>query len=196
MILPEQAPSRVRGGFRAFYSDEGGHPGIVAVVKARFPAPTAFLIPFTLAKARSDFEERVYLGPKRKTKPRGTRVRTVAKTTLHDLRHTFGTSAARHGIPLRTIMEWMGHEDIKTTMILVAVWSKLIFLGLLIGLGYLAIGVYCIYKAPILLIPLGLVLVLIYIVYRRDLPPEERTHHRFRELLKNPPFDNEWGNFG
>lgn len=116
MILPEQAPSRVRGGFRAFYSDEGGHPGIVAVVKARFPAPTAFLIPFTLAKARSDFEERVYLGPKRKTKPRGTRVRTVAKTTLHDLRHTFGTSAARHGIPLRTIMEWMGHEDIKTTM--------------------------------------------------------------------------------
>jgi hypothetical protein len=57
-VGPEQPPSLVRGVFRAFYSDkaffpgEGDHPGIVAVVRARVPAPTMFVIPFTLEKAR------------------------------------------------------------------------------------------------------------------------------------------------
>lgn len=41
----------------------------------------------------------------------------VRKVTFHELRHTFGTTCAAAGIPLRTIMEWMGHQDIKTTMI-------------------------------------------------------------------------------
>jgi hypothetical protein len=55
---PERPPSLVRGVFRAFYSDEGflpdegDHPGIIAVVKARIPAPTSFVIPFTLAKTK------------------------------------------------------------------------------------------------------------------------------------------------
>lgn len=38
-------------------------------------------------------------------------------TRFHDLRHTFGTTCAAAGIPLRTLQEWMGHVDIKTTMI-------------------------------------------------------------------------------
>jgi hypothetical protein len=60
MAQPEQPPIRVRGFFRAFYSDEaffpdeGDHPGIVAVVKARAPAPTTFVIPFTLAKTQRE----------------------------------------------------------------------------------------------------------------------------------------------
>lgn len=37
--------------------------------------------------------------------------------TLHDLRHTFGTRMAAAGVPLRTIQEWMGHADFKTTQI-------------------------------------------------------------------------------
>jgi integrase len=37
--------------------------------------------------------------------------------TFHDLRHTFGTQMAAAGVPLRTLQAWMGHEDIKTTMI-------------------------------------------------------------------------------
>lgn len=45
------------------------------------------------------------------------KTRTVPALTFHDLRHTFGTTCAAGGIPLRTIMEWMGHKDIKTTMI-------------------------------------------------------------------------------
>lgn len=35
----------------------------------------------------------------------------------HLLRHTFGTMLATRGVPLRAIQEWMGHKDIKTTMV-------------------------------------------------------------------------------
>lgn len=34
---------------------------------------------------------------------------------FHDLRHTFGTTAARHGFPVTTIQAWMGHSDLRTT---------------------------------------------------------------------------------
>lgn len=37
--------------------------------------------------------------------------------TFHDLRHTFGTRMAAAGVPIRTLMEWMGHRDLKTTLI-------------------------------------------------------------------------------
>jgi integrase len=34
------------------------------------------------------------------------------------LRHTFGTThCAAAGVPMRTLQEWMGHRDIKTTLI-------------------------------------------------------------------------------
>jgi integrase len=36
---------------------------------------------------------------------------------FHDLRHTFGTSMAAVGVPMRTLQEWMGHRDFKTTLI-------------------------------------------------------------------------------
>lgn len=38
---------------------------------------------------------------------------------FHDLRHTFGTRLAATGVPLRTIQEFMGHADTKTTQIYV-----------------------------------------------------------------------------
>ena len=34
---------------------------------------------------------------------------------FHDLRHTFGTTMAASGVPMRTIQEWMGHKHISTT---------------------------------------------------------------------------------
>jgi integrase len=37
--------------------------------------------------------------------------------TFHELRHTFGTRMAATGAPMRTIQEWFGHADIKTTQI-------------------------------------------------------------------------------
>jgi integrase len=42
------------------------------------------------------------------------RVRSVR---FHDLRHTSGTRMAAAGTPLRTLQEWMGHRDFKTTLI-------------------------------------------------------------------------------
>jgi integrase len=37
--------------------------------------------------------------------------------TFHELRHTFGTRMAAHGVALRTLQEWMGHADAKTTQV-------------------------------------------------------------------------------
>ena len=36
---------------------------------------------------------------------------------FHDLRHTFATRLAASGVPLRTIQEFLGHADLKTTQI-------------------------------------------------------------------------------
>jgi integrase len=36
---------------------------------------------------------------------------------FHDLRHTFGTRIAAAGVPMRTLQEWMGHRDYRTTLI-------------------------------------------------------------------------------
>lgn len=41
----------------------------------------------------------------------------VRSVTFHDLRHTFGTRMAAQGVPMRTLQEWMGHRDFKTTLI-------------------------------------------------------------------------------
>ncbi len=41
----------------------------------------------------------------------------LRRIRFHDLRHTFGTRMAAAGVPIRTLQEWMGHRDIKTTMI-------------------------------------------------------------------------------
>ena len=41
----------------------------------------------------------------------------VRAITYHELRHTFGTRMAAAGVPLRTLQQWMGHADSKTTQI-------------------------------------------------------------------------------
>jgi integrase len=42
----------------------------------------------------------------------------VKQVRFHDLRHTFGTRiAGSGGVPMRTLQEWMGHRDFKTTQI-------------------------------------------------------------------------------
>lgn len=41
----------------------------------------------------------------------------VRRVRFHDLRHTFGTRMAAAGVPMRTLQEWMGHRDFRTTLI-------------------------------------------------------------------------------
>ena len=41
----------------------------------------------------------------------------VREVRFNDLRHTFGTQMAGAGVPMRTLQEWMGHRDFKTTLI-------------------------------------------------------------------------------
>lgn len=41
----------------------------------------------------------------------------VRAVRFHDLRHTFATTMASQGVPMRTLQAWMGHADIQTTMI-------------------------------------------------------------------------------
>jgi integrase len=41
----------------------------------------------------------------------------VRPVRLHDLRHTFGTQMASAGAPLRALQEWLGHSDLRTTLI-------------------------------------------------------------------------------
>lgn len=41
----------------------------------------------------------------------------LERLRFHDLRHTFGTRMAAAGVPMRTLQEWMGHRDFKTTLI-------------------------------------------------------------------------------
>ena len=48
---------------------------------------------------------------------RALRAAGVRAVRFNDLRHTFGTLMAAAGVPLRTLQEWMGHRDFKTTLI-------------------------------------------------------------------------------
>ena len=41
----------------------------------------------------------------------------VREIRFNDLRHTFGTRMAAAGVPMRTLQEWMGHRDFRTTLI-------------------------------------------------------------------------------
>lgn len=41
----------------------------------------------------------------------------VREVRFNDLRHTFGTRMAAAGVPMRTLQEWMGHRDFRTTLI-------------------------------------------------------------------------------
>jgi len=46
--------------------------------------------------------------------------KAAAKVTwpgFHDFRHYGATQWLRHGVDIRTVKEWLGHKDIKTTML-------------------------------------------------------------------------------
>jgi integrase len=40
----------------------------------------------------------------------------VRRVRFHDLRHSFAVRMAAAGVPMRTLQEWLGHRDYKTTL--------------------------------------------------------------------------------
>lgn len=52
-----------------------------------------------------------------RTYQRALQTAGVRQVRFHDLRHTFGTRMAAAGVPMRTLQEWMGHRDFRTTLI-------------------------------------------------------------------------------
>lgn len=65
----------------------------------------------------------------------------VRRVRFHDLRHTFGTRMAAAGVPMRSLQEWMGHRDFKTTLVYAdyqpsaheAEWAEKAFAGTVRG---------------------------------------------------------------
>lgn len=84
------------------------------------------VVPLSKAAADAFKEQRHLRGPYVFCETDGSRVHytthrkrlmAVGLSGWHVLRHTFGTTLATRGVPLRAIQEWMGHASIKTTMI-------------------------------------------------------------------------------
>ncbi len=65
---------------------------------------------------------------------------------LHKFRHTFATEHLRHGVDIRALQTWMGHRDIKSTMIyLKGVQSKDVLQKINAGAlgGYVGVSPSC-----------------------------------------------------
>jgi integrase len=94
------------------------------------PAPTAAtaLLELRAASRWTGAEDHVFACPSTGKPNARTRIMERYREALkragldegfsfHDLRHTFGTTMARAGVPVTTIQAWMGHADVMTTSI-------------------------------------------------------------------------------
>jgi len=84
-----------------------------------FPHPVLGT-PLDRSKVLKRFKEavkRAEVGQFERVKGEDGKIELKPLTRFHDLRHTFGTRMAGAGVPMRTLQEWMGHRDLKTTLI-------------------------------------------------------------------------------
>src|ERR1019366_5836928 len=68
---------------------------------------------------------------------------------LHKFRHTFATEHLRHGVDIRTLQAWMGHRDIKSTIVyLKGVQSKDVLEKINAGAlaGYVGVSHSCFFE--------------------------------------------------
>jgi len=92
-------------------------------------------IPYFVRQAVADHADQLGVGPHDVLcrTPRGTLLRRdyynreiwkpaiaaaglPAKTTFHDLRHTFASTALAEGVPISEVSRWLGHKSITTTV--------------------------------------------------------------------------------
>lgn len=114
--------SYVRGEFKAPKSRRGtrGVPLADRLVNelAALAAITAFHDEDDLVFGHPDTNDPLDRSQVRKRFQRACRRAGVRVVRFHDLRHTFGTRVAASGeVSLRTLQEWMGHRDARTTLI-------------------------------------------------------------------------------
>ena len=114
--------SYVRGEFKAPKSRRGtrGVPLADRLVNelAALAAVTAFHDEDDLVFGHPDTNDPLDRSQVRKRFQRACRRAGVRVVRFHDLRHTFGTRVAASGeVSLRTLQEWMGHRDARTTLI-------------------------------------------------------------------------------
>jgi len=122
----------VAGLIRVRRSYTRGHWGAPKTRRSSRAVPMALRLAHELQVLRRDSRfqsesDLVFAHPELGTVLDPSRLRSRFKVALqraalrdarfHDLRHTFGTLMAGAGTPLRTLQEWMGHRDHKTTLI-------------------------------------------------------------------------------
>jgi integrase len=112
----------VRGEFKAPKSRRGvrGVPmaDIVAGHLERLYQATAFNADDDLVFANPGTGRPLDRSKVRKRFQRACRRAGVRVVRFHDLRHTFGTRVAASGeVSMRRLQEWMGHRDLKTTLL-------------------------------------------------------------------------------
>jgi integrase len=75
---------------------------------------TGYVVPLARARSRPDVAERKFI--KRLQALSGTVGIPRERLTLHRFRHFFVCECADHGVPLATVMDWVGHDEIKMVM--------------------------------------------------------------------------------
>ena len=73
-----------------------------------------YVVPLPRVKSRPDYFERTYLG-RLKALAAATGIEK-SKLTLHNFRRFFVSHCAEAGIPMATVMEWVGHDEMQMVM--------------------------------------------------------------------------------
>jgi site-specific recombinase XerD len=86
-----------------------------------FPASQLSVAPRSGTQRRHHLHESVL---QRAGKEGARKARLSPRVNCHTVRHSFATHLLEEGYDIRTIQEWLGHRDVKTTMIYTHVLNR------------------------------------------------------------------------
>ena len=92
------------------------NPGLNSALAGLMTAknPVGYVLPLPKVKSREDYFERHFLG-RLKDLHEATGI-AKGKLTLHNFRRFFVSHRADSGIPMATVMDWVGHDDMAMVM--------------------------------------------------------------------------------